>query len=61
MATLFPRVYRSFQEFESSELSKLDELYYRVDEMVDEMLRAEIEDERKSDDNGILFGLAEPA
>jgi hypothetical protein len=55
MATLFPRVYRSFQEFESSELSKLDELYYRVDEMVDEMLRAEVEEEKGADDSTMLF------
>jgi hypothetical protein len=52
---MFPRVYRSFEEFERSELRKLDELYNSVDEMVDEMLMAELDDERRGDDDGILF------
>ena len=52
---MFPRVYRSFQEFERSELRKLDELYTSVDEMVDEMLMAELDDERRSEEDGILF------
>jgi hypothetical protein len=52
---MFPRVYRSFEEFERSELHKLDELYSSVDEMVDEMLMAELDDDRRSEDDGILF------
>jgi hypothetical protein len=55
MATAFPRVYRSFAEFERVELSKLDTLYHKVDDMVDEMFRSELEDERRDDDDGILF------
>lgn len=56
MATIFPRVYRSFNEFERSELQKLDHLYASVDEMVDEMLRAELDDDYEAPiDDGILF------
>ena len=56
MATIFPRVYRSFDEFERSELRKLDHLYASVDDMVDEMLRAELDDEyTPQGEDGILF------
>lgn len=56
MATIFPRVYRSFDEFERSELRKLDHLYASVDDMVEEMLRAELdEDEEYEEEDGILF------
>ena len=57
MARLFPRVYRSFEDFERSELRKLDHLYNSVDDMVDEMLLAELEEEQRSadEDDGILF------
>lgn len=56
MATIFPRVYRSFDEFERSELRKLDHLYASVDDMVDEMLRAELdEDYGHQEEDGILF------
>lgn len=60
MTTTFPRVYRSFAEFERAELSKLDDLYYRVDDMVDEMLKAELEDaEYEEPDDGILFDVVD--
>lgn len=42
---MFPRVYRSFGEFERRELSKLDQLYRSVDRMVDEMLLAELDED----------------
>ena len=54
--SMFPRVYRSFQEFERSELRKLDHLYGSVDDMVDELLLSELDDEpRGRRDDGILF------
>ena len=52
---MFPRVYRSFEDFEKSELRKLDHLYSSVDDMVDEMLAAELDDEKREVDDGILF------
>jgi hypothetical protein len=53
---MFPRVYSSFEEFERAELHKLDHLYGSVDDMVEEMLMAELEEEQSSsDDDGILF------
>jgi hypothetical protein len=55
MANGFARVYRSFEEFERAELRKLDHLYGSVDEMVDEMLMAELEEEREDREDGILF------
>ena len=54
MSSMFPRVYRSFEEFERSELRKLDHLYESVDNMMDDMLLAELEEDNKRDD-GILF------
>jgi len=53
--SLFPRVYRSFEEFERSELRKLDHLYGSVDDMVDDLLLAELEEEQADRDDGILF------
>jgi len=54
--SMFPRVYRSFQEFERAELRKLDHLYGSVDDMVDELLLSELDDEpRGRRDDGILF------
>ena len=53
--SMFPRVYRSFQEFERAELRKLDHLYGSVDDMVDEMLRSELDEEPVERDDGILF------
>jgi hypothetical protein len=57
MANMFPRVYRSFEEFERSELRKLDGLYDSVDDMMDELLLSELEDEDRSRgrEDGILF------
>jgi len=58
MANMFPRVYRSFEEFERAELRKLDGLYDSVDDMMDELLVSELEDEdrgRRGRDDGILF------
>jgi hypothetical protein len=55
--SMFPRVYRSFQEFERAELRKLDHLYGSVDEMVDDLLLSELDEEPKKRrrDDGILF------
>jgi len=55
MANLFPRVYRSFEEFEQTELRRLDHLYGSVDDMVDELLLEELEEERGPREDGILF------
>jgi hypothetical protein len=55
MMSVFTRVYRSFEDFERSELRKLDHLYGSVDDMVDEMLLAELEEEQVERDDGILF------
>lgn len=55
MSSMFPRVYRSFDEFERAELRKLDHMYESVDGMLDEILAAEMEEERHCEDNGILF------
>lgn len=56
MATIFPRVYRSFEEFERNELRKLDQLYGSVEDMVDELLISEIDEDTVADhDDGILF------
>ena len=57
MAMAFPRVYRSFSEFEQSELTKFDAFYQSVDEMMDEMLLAELEEELRAEreEDGILF------
>jgi hypothetical protein len=61
MANMFPRVYRSFEEFERSELRKLDHLYDSVDDMMDELLASELEDEDNKRDDGILFDKIEDA
>lgn len=57
MSNMFPRVYRSFEEFERAELRKLDGLYDSVDDMMDELLVSELEDEDggRGRDDGILF------
>jgi len=52
---MFPRVYRSFEEFERSELEKFDHLYDSVDDMMDELLAAELEEDSSRRDDGILF------
>jgi hypothetical protein len=55
MANPFPRVYRSFDEFDRLELRKLDTLYDSVDSLVDEMLAAELDDDPVDSEDGILF------
>lgn len=55
MASLFPKVYKSFDDFERNELRSLDHLYGSVDDMVDELLMAEMEDDQYESDDGILF------
>jgi hypothetical protein len=39
----FPKVYRSFEEFERDELRKLDGLHVSIDEMLDEMFGEELD------------------
>jgi hypothetical protein len=55
MASMFPRVFRSFEEFERSELQKLDHLYDSVDDMMDELLASELDEDSHRRDDGILF------
>ncbi len=55
MATMFARVYRTFDDFERQELRKLDELYETVDNLVDEMLAEELEEDYPAREDGILF------
>lgn len=55
MATAFPRVYRSFGDFERNELRKLDHLYESIDDMLDEMLLEEVDEDDHGRDDGILF------
>jgi hypothetical protein len=39
----FPKVYRSFEEFERDELRKLDGLHVSIDDMLDEMFADELD------------------
>ena len=39
----FPKVYRSFEEFERDELRKLDGLHVSIDDMLDEMFAEELD------------------
>ena len=39
----FPKVYRSFEEFERDELRKLDGLHVSIDEMLDDMFAEELD------------------
>jgi len=55
MATAFPRVYRSFGEFERKELRKLDHLYESVNTMLDELLMEELCAQDRRREEGILF------
>jgi len=55
MSNLFQRVYRSFEDFERTELRKLDYLYDSVDDMVDELVLSEMDDDNDADEDGILF------
>jgi hypothetical protein len=53
----FPKVYRSFEEFERDELRKLDGLHLSVDEMLQDMFGEELDFEngggggRKNEDD----------
>jgi len=38
----FPKVYRSFEEFERDELHKLDGLHVSIDDMLDQMFGEEL-------------------
>jgi len=42
-AHAFPKVYRSFEEFERDELRKLDGLHMSIDDMLDEMFADELD------------------
>ena len=42
----FPKVYRSFEEFERDELRKLDGLHVSIDDMLDEMFGEELDFEQ---------------
>ena len=55
MANVIPRVYRSFEDFERSELRKLDHLYDSVDDMIDDMVLSELNDASAEDEDGFLF------
>ena len=39
----FPRIYRSFAEFEREELRKLDSLHTTIDDMLDESFSEELD------------------
>ena len=43
MSTGFPRIYRSFAEFEREELRKLDSLNTSVDDMMEERFSEELD------------------
>lgn len=49
MRAAFPRVYRSFEEFEREELHKLDTMGSSIDDMLDEMFAEEIDFENDGD------------
>jgi hypothetical protein len=46
----FPKVYRSFEEFERDELHKVDLLHSNIDDMLDDMFNDELSFE-ESDSN----------
>jgi hypothetical protein len=46
-SSAFPKVYRSFEEFERDELRKLDLLHQSIDELIDDMFG-----ELEFDENG---------
>jgi len=48
----FPKVYRSFEEFERDELRKLDGLHASIDDMLDEMFADELDFESGSRKKG---------
>ena len=44
----FPRIYRSFAEFEREELRKLDSLHTTIDDMLDESFSEELDFEQEA-------------
>ena len=48
----FPKVYRSFEEFERDELRKLDGLHVSIDDMLDEMFGEELDFEQDAGKKG---------
>ncbi len=44
----FPKVYRSFEEFERDELHKLDGIHMSIDDMLDDMFAEELDFEEKA-------------
>ena len=48
----FPKVYRSFEEFERDELRKLDGIHMSVDEMLEEMFAEELDFEAADKERG---------
>jgi len=48
----FPKVYRSFEEFERDELRKLDGLHASIDDMLDDMFSEELDFEPGSKRKG---------
>ncbi len=44
----FPKVYRSFEEFERDELRKLDGIHMSIDDMLDDMFAEELDFEEKA-------------
>jgi hypothetical protein len=43
MSSAFPRIYRSFAEFERAELRRLDSLHTTVDDMTEEQFSVELD------------------
>ena len=43
MSAGFPRIYRSFAEFEREEIRKLDSLHTTIDDMLEERFAEEVE------------------
>ena len=54
---MLPRVYRSFREFERSELQKLDQFGggSSVDDANEDALMGELDEDQGGGDDGILF------
>jgi hypothetical protein len=48
----FPKVYRSFEEFERDELRKLDGLHVSIDDMLDQMFGEELDFEARAERGG---------
>ena len=43
MSAAFPRIYRSFAEFEKEEIRKLDSLHTTIDDMLEERFAEEVD------------------